>query len=75
MYDEKKKKNKSRVVVRGEGSCRVEGSGAALDVGVSLNDQFTPDPPLYVRLLSVKRRGGWWNTRAQRLTTSQKSTL
>ena len=38
MPDEKKKK--SRVVVRGEGTCHVEGSGAAPDVGVSPYDQF-----------------------------------
>ena len=45
MSDEKKKK--SRVVVRGEGSCSVDGSEAAPDVGVSLNDQFPPpDPPI-----------------------------
>ena len=42
MPDEKKKK--SRIVARGESSPRVEGSGAAPDVGVSLNDQFPPDP-------------------------------
>ena len=46
MPDDKKKKNKSRVVVGGESSCRVEGSGAAPDVGVSLDDQFLPDPPI-----------------------------
>ena len=44
MPDEKKKK--SRVVVRGEGSCHVEGSGAAPDVVVSPYDQFPPDPPI-----------------------------
>ena len=44
MLDEKKKKNKSRVVVGGESSRRVEGSGAVPDVGVSLDDQFLPDP-------------------------------
>ena len=43
MPDEKKK---SRVVVGGESSCRVEGSGAAPDVGVSLDDQFPSDPPI-----------------------------
>ena len=37
---------KSRVVVRGEGSCHVESSGAALDVVVSPFDQFPPDPPI-----------------------------
>ena len=44
MPDEKKKK--SRVVVRGEGSCQVESSGAAPDVVVSPYDQFPPDPPI-----------------------------
>ena len=44
MLDEKKKKNRSRVVAGGESSRRVEGSGAAPDVGVSLDDQFDPDP-------------------------------
>ena len=43
MSDEKKKK-KSRVVVGGESSRRVEGSGAAPDIGVSPDDQFPPDP-------------------------------
>ena len=43
MPEEKKKK--SRVVVGGESSHRVEGSGAAPDVGVPLIDQFPPDPP------------------------------
>ena len=74
MPDEKKKK--SRVVVRGEGSCHVEGSGAAPHVVVSLYDQFPPDPPLCVRLLwVVEMRGGEWTTRVQKLTTSQKSSL
>ena len=45
MPDEKKKKNISRVVVRGESSRHVEASGAAADVGVSPDDQFPPDPP------------------------------
>ena len=44
MLDEKKNKNKSRDVVGGESSHRVEGSGAAPDVGVSPYDQFPPDP-------------------------------
>ena len=44
MPDEKKKK--SRVVVRGEGSCHVEGSGATPDAVVSLYDQFFRDPPI-----------------------------
>ena len=46
MLDEKKKKSKSRVVVGGESSRRVKGSGAAPDVGVSFYDQFPPDPPI-----------------------------
>ena len=73
MPDEKKKK--SRVVLGGESSRRVDGSGAAPDVGVSLFDQFPLISPLYVRLLSVKRRGGEWKARAQRLTTSRRSSL
>ena len=52
MPDEKKKK--SRVVVRGEGSCDAEDSGAAPDVVVSLDDQFPPDPPI-VREAVVSR--------------------
>ena len=32
--------------MRGESSRRVEGSGAAPDVGVSLKDQSPPDPPI-----------------------------
>ena len=46
LSGEKNKKNKSPVVVGGEKSRRVEGSGAAPDVGVSLNDQFPPDSPI-----------------------------
>ena len=46
MVDEKKKTKKSRVVVRGKGSCHVESSRAAPDVGVSPFDQFPPDPPI-----------------------------
>ena len=45
MFDEKKKNNKSRIVVGGESGRRVEGSGAAPDVGVSLDDQFPSNPP------------------------------
>ena len=37
---------KSRVVVRGEGSCHVEISGAAPDVVVSPFGQFPPDTPI-----------------------------
>ena len=47
MSDEKKKKSKSRVVVGGESSCRLEGSGANPDIGVSPDDQFPPDPPIF----------------------------
>ena len=58
MLDEKKKK--SRVVVRGEGSCHVEGSGAAPDVGVSPFDQFPADPPIVCEAVAsrgdVRRR-------------------
>ena len=43
MFDEK---NKSRVLVGREISRNVEGSGAAPDIGVSLDDQFLPDPPV-----------------------------
>ena len=75
MVDEKKKVKKSRVVVRGESSRPVESSGAAPDVSVSPFGQFLPDPPLCVRLLSVKRRGDEWTRRAQRLTMSQRSSL
>ena len=47
MPDEKQqKKKKSQVVVRGESSRREEGSGAVPVVGVSLDDQFHPDPPI-----------------------------
>ena len=68
-------KKKSRVVVGGESSRCWEGSGLAPDVEVSLNDQFTPDPPVCVRLLSVKGRGGEWKTRAQRLTKNPRLSL
>ena len=46
MPDEKKR----RVVVGGESSRRVEGSGASPDVGVPHIDQFPLIPPLCVRL-------------------------
>ena len=46
MLDEKEKMKKSRVIVRGEGSCHLESSGAAPDVSVSPFDQFPPDPPI-----------------------------
>ena len=71
MPDKKKKVR----VVGGESSRHVDRSGATPDVGMTLNDPFPPDPPLYLRLLSVKRRGGERKTRAQRLTTSQRSPL
>ena len=48
MPDEKKKKG--QVVLGGESSRRVEGSGAAPGVGVPLIDQFPLIPPLCVRL-------------------------
>ena len=73
MPDEREKK--SRVVVGGESSRLVEGSGAVPDVRVPLIDQLPLIPPLYVRLLSVNRRGGEWRRRAQRLTTSQRLPL
>ena len=44
MPDEKKKK--SRVVTGGKSRRRVDVSGAAPDVGVSLVDQFSLDPPI-----------------------------
>ena len=79
MLDEKKKKNKSRVVVTGESSRHVEGSGAATDVGVSPDDQFSPDPPIVgeaiVSMWVVERRRQEWKTRARRLTTSQRLSL
>ena len=48
------RKRKSRVVVRGEGSCHVESSAAAPDVVVSPYDQFPPDR-LIVREAVVSR--------------------
>ena len=44
MPDEKKKK--VRVVLGGGSSRHVDGSGAAPDVGMPLNDQFPPDLPI-----------------------------
>ena len=44
MPDEKKKI--VGVLVGGESSRHVDGSGAAPDVGVPLADQFPPDPPI-----------------------------
>ena len=76
MLDEKKKKNKSQVVKGGESSRRREGSGAAPDVVVSIYDQLPLIPPLCVRLLwVVDMWGNACTTRAQKLTTSQKSSL
>ena len=45
MVDGTKNMKKSRVVVRGEGSCHVESSGAAPDAVVSPFGQIPPDPP------------------------------
>ena len=56
MPEERKKK--VRVVVGGESSCHVDGSGAAPDVGVLFIDQFPPDLPLCMKLLFINRRGG-----------------
>ena len=60
MVDEKKKTKKTRVFVRGEGSCLVEISGTAPDVGVSPFDQFPPDPPIVREVVAssgdVRRR-------------------
>ena len=41
-----KRRRKVELLWGGENNCRVEGSGAAPDVGVSFNDQFPPDPPI-----------------------------
>ena len=46
MVDGKKNMKKSRVVVRGKGSCHVESSGAAPDVVVSPFGQVPPDFPI-----------------------------
>ena len=55
MPDEKNKK--VRVVVGGESNRQVDGSGAAPDVGVPLNDQFPPDPPIvYEAVVSEEAR-------------------
>ena len=76
MVDEKKRTKESRIVVRSEGSCHVESSGAAPDAVVSPFDQFPLIPPLCVRLLEVVEMwGDEWTTRAQKLTMSQKSSL
>ena len=48
MPDERMKK--VRVVVGDETSRHVDGSGAAPDLGVPLNDHFPLFPSLYVRL-------------------------
>ena len=68
MVDEKKRMKKSRVVVRGEGSCHAESSRAAPDVVVSLFDQFPPDPPIVREAVGgsgdVRRRVGDEGTEA-----------
>ena len=56
MLDEKKKKNKSRVAVRGESGRHVDGSGAAPEVGVPLIDQFPPGPPMLEEAVVGERR-------------------
>ena len=73
MPDERKKNVK--VVVGGESSRHVDGSGAAPDVGVPLIDQFSLISPLGMRLLLVRRRGGEWKMSVRRLTTSRKLSL
>ena len=68
MPDERKKR--VIVVVGGESSRQVDGSGAAPDVGVPLNDQFPPDPPILPEtVVSEEAR------RRQRRTTIQRSSL
>ena len=52
MPDEKKRK--VRVVVGRESSRRVDGSGADPDVGVSLIDQFSPDPPIVCEVVVIE---------------------
>ena len=68
MPDKKKKKNKSRVSVGGESSRHVDGCGAAPDVGVSLNDQFPPGPPIVreavLNIGDARRRIGDEGTKA-----------
>ena len=54
MSDARKKK--SRVVVGGQRSCREGSSGAALDVGVPLIDQFPPGPPILENAVVDERR-------------------
>ena len=60
MVDGKNNMKKSRVVVRGKGSCHVESSGAAPDVVVSPFSQFHTDPPILREALGssgdVRRR-------------------
>ena len=69
------KEKELKVVMGGESSRLVDGTGAALDVGVPLIDQFPLISPLYMRLLLVKRRGGGWKTRVLRLTTGLRTSL
>ena len=52
------RKKKVKVVVVGESSRHLHGSGATPDVRVPLIDQFCPISPLCMRQLLVKRRGG-----------------
>ena len=66
------KRKNAKVVVGGESSRHVDGSGAAPDVGVPLVDQFPLISPFHRRLFLMERREGEWKARAQRLTTSQK---
>ena len=73
MPDQRKKKVKA--VAAGESSRHVDGSGAAPDVGVPLIDQSFLTSSLCMSLFLVKRRGGEWKTRGQRLMTSQKLSL
>ena len=49
MPDERKEKIK--VVVGGECSRHVDGSGAAPGVGVPLDDQFPPDPSIVLEVV------------------------
>ena len=57
MPEERQKK--VGVVVGGESSRRLDGSGAGPDVGVPLNDQFPPDLPIVHEVVvseEVRRR-------------------
>ena len=73
MSDERQhKKKKSRVIVRDE-SWRVPEQPRTLVCPFLVSSPLIH--PLCTRLLSVKRRGDKWTTRAQRLTMSQRSSL